>query len=487
MAATDASPLKPASSAAVARASGLPRRQALAALAIGTALLLAAHYEAAITRFPFDAALYWDMATRPTPEHSIRGYLLPALLRGFLSLGAAFGIGAIDAFRLFSSIVYAGFFTLLLPATCARFAPAELTLARRLAPLLLVLAVYPGLMLYPLSDLPALAFMWLSVWCLLGCRDGDGGPRRERGLALLAGLAAGAAYNTRTVYLIPVLLAALAALAQLRGRRHHVLIAALGFALASVPQVFINSQVHGTVSAGPAVAYGKALRVEGRSLIVDQLNWGIPVQKYETSIAHDAAFPAVYYVDPAGVSLLARICQKGPIDSLGGYLRAVSRYPMDFLGLYARHFVNGIDVRDGRVYVAQSSATKTLASFGCITLFMVLVFTMRSRAVADARAHRPARRGDGLWPAALVLPALLAIPGAMETRFMLPLMAYLFGAASLAWSANAITSELRRHLFLYLSVALAGYALFFAVSMSTMANATHLAPQAFCPPKPTST
>ncbi|MCM2252840.1 MAG: hypothetical protein NDJ19_10825 [Ramlibacter sp.] len=70
---------------------------------------------------------------------------------------------------------------------------------------------------------------------------------------------------------------------------------------------------------------------------------------------------------------------------------------------------------------------------------------------------------------------------------MLPLMAYLFGAASLAWSAKAITSELRRHVFFYLSVALAGYALFFAVTTSTMANATHIAPQAFCPPKPAST
>lgn len=483
MAATDASPLKPASPAAAARTSGLPRRQALAAMAIATALLLAAHYEAAITRYPFDAALYWDMATRPTPEHSIRGYLLPALLRGLLSLGAALGMGAIDAYRVFSSVAYAAVLTLLVPALCSRFAAAELTLTRRLAPFLLVLVVYPGLLLYPLSDLPALAFMWLSVGCLLGCRDTDDGTRRARGLAMLAGLAAAAAYNTRTVYLVPVLFAVLVATLQFRGRRRHLAAAALGFALACIPQLLINSEVHGALSIDPAVAYGRSANAAGRSLTVDHLNWGIPVQKYETSIADDAPHPAVHYVDPAGVALLARICSEGPIESVGGYLGAVSRHPTEFLGLYARHFVNGIDVRDGRIYVTRPSAARTFASFGCITLVMGLVFALRARAAGGARTQRPRLRGDWLWPAALLLPALLTIPGAMETRFMLPLMVYLFGAASVAWSAEAITSELRRHPWVYLSAVLTGYALFFAVTTSTMANATHVAPQTFCPPK----
>ena len=82
------------------------------------------------------------------------------------------------------------------------------------------------------------------------------------------------------------------------------------------------------------------------------------MQRYETTIARGAA-PAVHYLDPAGMQLLERICREdGPIESVGGYLRAVSRYPLEFMGVYGRHFINGLDVRDGRAYVTRPSASK---------------------------------------------------------------------------------------------------------------------------------
>jgi hypothetical protein len=447
--------------------------QALAALAVATALLLALHYRAAITEYPFDARVYWAMATNaPVPaEYAIRGYLLPRILGTFVALGSVVGIDPIHSFRVFSSIAYAVILTLLVPAVSARLSGGKSSFVRRLCPPILVAAVFPGLVLYPLSDLPAVAFMWLSIYCLLACRKQASGPTRAVALALLAGLGAGAAYNTRTIYLFPVLIATALALLQFNGRRRHVLYAVFGFALVCAPQVIINNQTHGVASPDPTIGYGKAsLLARQTSLLVEQLNWGIPLQKYETSIAPEDTSPAVYYFDPAGISLLDRICRDGPIESVTDYLRAVWRYPMEFMGIYARHFINGLDVRDGRAYVTRSSSTKALASLGCITLWILLILAIRSGAARPTQAGQAVPPRDWMWPAVLVLPTLMIIPGAVETRFMLPLFLYAIGVASTAWSGAWIASELPSRLYFYVPLALMAYSIFFAVTLSTVAN-----------------
>ena len=476
MAPTDASPLEADRHLAPPRDLRLLEWQPLAALSIATALLLALHYKAAITDFPFDSAVYWGMATADSPsELAVRGYLFPSILGLFVSIGSAIGIGPVTAFRIFSSLAYAAILTLLVPATCSRLAPGKLSLLRRLCPFVLVAAVFPGLLLYPLSDLPAVAFMWLSVYWMLGSRS-EAHPGRAVALVLLAGLAAGAAYNTRTIYIFPALFAALIVLLQFKGRRHHILYAALGAALVCLPQMLLNHQMHGVASPDPTVGYAKTWAVQKTSLFVLQLNSGVAVQRYETTIARGAA-PAVHYLDPAGMQLLERICREdGPIESVGSYLRAVSRYPLEFIGIYGRHFINGLDVRDGRAYVTRPSAPKNRTGLACITLVMVLLLAIRSGAAARAQPTTPAPAPDWMWHALLILPTLVIIPGAMETRFMLPLLLYLFATAAAAWSTPAVTSEVRAHPYSYAALALILYAAFFAVTHNTMAQVAQSIP-----------
>lgn len=450
------------------------RWHAGAALVIGTLVILALHYWHGITVYPYDARDYWNMAVAPhtiRPEQVSRGYLFPAMLRVLVAAGAAVGLGAVDAFRILSSLVYSAALTLLVPATMARMSGAKLNLPRRLGPLLLVAAVFPGLLLYPLSDLPALAFMWLCVHLLLICRD-DGqdnshGPGRAVAMAVLAGLAAGAAYNTRTIYLFPVALAALAVLLQFGKRWHCLIYGAIGFAIASAPQVLINQQSHGVASPNPTVAYGDT------SLFALQLALGVSVQKAETSIAGDAATAAISYVDPAGRLLLAEICKDGPITNVAGYLATVLRHPVEFAGLYTRHFINGLDVRDGMVYVTQPGLARPLLSFACITLVLVMLLAIKAGAGSSPRTPGGGSRaaaGNTLYAVLLVLPALLTLAGAVETRFMLPLMLYLAARASATGSLTRVLAELRGNLPAWLALALAVYAVFFAVTQSTLAN-----------------
>jgi hypothetical protein len=438
------------------------RRGALVAFAIFSVLLFLAHRKHAITAYPYDSSTYWALAVDPwsLPASAfIRGYFFPGVLGGWVAALSAIGVAQVDAFRLFSSLVYSAALTILLPETYRLLAGGRTSLARRLCPALVLVLLFPGLFLFPLSDVPAALLMWTAVLLLL--RSMAPGATRPLLLALLAGCAAGAAYNTRTIYLFSVVLLLLALLLQARSRWRELCCFALGALLVGVPQVAVNLRMHDKASLNPAVSY------VGGQLFLKQLVWGMGVQKYETYLVDGLV--SLPYPDQAGAALLARISKQAPIDTVPAYLLAVARDPMPFLGLYGRHFINGLDVRDGRVYMTRPPNGKTLTSFaGLSVLLLATLALVAGNAGRGAPLPRPALRWTCVG--ALVLPALLAIPGAVETRFLLPLHMFLYVAAAGTWSNAAIGASLRSRPLLIGVLALLAYAAFFSVTQNTLAQ-----------------
>lgn len=436
------------------------KRDALAAFALFAALLFFAHHEYAIEYFPYDSNLYWSLAVDPwsLPASAfIRGYFFPALLGGWVAALSAVGIAQVEAFRLFSSLVYSAALTILLPETYRLLGGGRTNLPRRLCPALLLALVFPGLFLFPLSDVPAVVLLWLAVMLLL--RSVAPTTSRPLLLALLAGCAAGAAYNTRTVYLFSVGLLLLGLLLEARGRWRELGCFALGAVLIGVPQVALNLRIHDQPSLNPSVSY------EGDSLFLKQLVWGMGIQKYETYLV--GAKAGLPYPDPAGARLLAALTKKDTIDTVPAYLLAVVHDPMPFLGLYGRHFVNGLDVRDGRVYMTHPPNRETLTSFACISVLLLATLSLvAGSSRRSAKLPRPVIRWTCVT--ALVLPAMVAIPGAMETRFLFPLHMFLYVAAAGTWSTAAIVAILRSRPLLIGVLALLAYATFFAVTQNTL-------------------
>lgn len=425
-------------------------------------LLFVAQRWHGIEYFPYDSNLYWSLAVDPwsLPANAfIRGYFFPALLGAWVAALSAIGIAQVEAFRLFSSLVYSAGLTILLPETYRLLAGGRTSLARRLCPALLLALLFPGLFLFPLSDLPAALLIWSAVLLLL--RSASPTASRPLLLALLAGCAAGAAYNTRTIYLFSVGLLIFGQLLQARARWRELGCFALGAVLIGVPQVAVNMRMHGQVSLNPSVSY------VGGALFLKHLVWGMSTQKYETYMVEGIA--ALPYPDPAGTRLLADVSNEAPVDTVPAYFLAVVRNPMPFVGLYGRHFINGLDVRDGRVYMTDPPHRKTLTSFACISVLLLATLSLV--------AGNPARSGELPRPAlrwacvaALVLPALLAIPGAIETRFLLPLHMFLYVAAAGTWSTAAIGASLRSRPLLIGALALLAYGMFFAVTQDTLAQ-----------------
>lgn len=327
-----------------------------------------------ISFYPFDSSIYWGLSAPSVivdfPE-VVRGYFYPLLLAPVHALSDALGGNGRVAFQLFSSIAYSYLLTGPIANFFLKTFGGVLSFMRRIVFVLLAIMLYPGLFLFPLSDLPALLAVIISVAFASRAKS-----RYWWIWLFLSGVAVSAAYNIRTIYLFSVIsLLLLVGFVfthgkPLRGRFFGALIFLLGVLIVAVPQMLINKRIHGT--ATPLVL----AVVKGKPLMAQQLYWGVVVQRYETYLGKDAPAPSLYYRDPAGIALRNKSEQLFSEPTIFGYISLVLSHPFQFIGVYGRHLINGLDVRDGIVYSEKLSLDKSIVSFLCFCLlfFCLLIF-----------------------------------------------------------------------------------------------------------------
>jgi hypothetical protein len=435
---------------------------------------------------PFDAGEYWRLASPSVfgREPSFRGYVFPALL---LPLHFLCGLMTDPAplFRLGMSASYGVALPLLVPASFQELFGGKVTFWRRLLPVILLAALFPGLLIYPLSDLPALLLALGALYCTLrGMRQTAAG--RFLGMLAAAGVLIGAAYNTRTVYLFvpPGLLVLLALLAthatRIRWLSRWAGIAALGAGLiaVSLPQLLINQRTHGVSSLAVQA------QVDNHSLFANQLVWGLTLQRYETTVNPEAPAPSVFYLDPDGEQLFHEVAGQGDLFSLRYYLKVVAKHPVHFLSLYTRHVINGLDVRDGIVYTRKPSPLRTptaLFNFAVLALACWVAWSLRVRSSSQPLPPgvRPAPATWRWSLLILLLPVVTILPGAVETRFFLPLHLLAYCMIAFHFDAQSLRQSARKHGRVLILATVAAAAVFFAVSSSTMAQIRYSWPDVY--------
>ena len=293
----------------------------------------------------------------------------------------------------------------------------------------------------------------------------------------------GAAYNTRPIYLFA--LVGLIGLAAVRSGRlaaatpRWMGIAAVlaGILAVSLPQWIINQRTHGVSS--PAV---QSL-VHKRSIFSTHLVWGLAIQRYETTVSAQAPAPTVFYLDPAGDRLFQEAARHGDLYSLPYYLQVVAQHPLDFLALYTRHAINGLDVRDGIVYTVKPSPLRirtALFNFLVLTLACWVAWSIRSR--SGRQAPLGFRAAPAIWPLALgvlLLPVVTILPGAVETRFFLPLHLLAYGLIAFHLDGAELRDSFRKNGPTIVIAALISAGLFFAVSLSTMTQLQYSWPRIY--------
>lgn len=424
--------------------------------------LCLAHSFAAIVDYRSDAALYWALSSPAAAAHIdevVRGYLYPLLLRPMRTCGEWIG-SPFFFFRLVGSMIYAYVLTGPVADLFGGLTSRRPTFSRRVAIALLPFALYPGLFLYPLSDLPAVVLALLAIHF---CVRATGA--RWWLMALLAGAAVSAAYNVRTIYLFafPILLVLLPfrfMVTESWRRRLLAIVCFLGGALAvAAPQMAINLERFGTATPILQVKTSK-----GYSLMASQLFWGVTIQRYETSIRATPQAYGIYYVDPAGVALrnIERAAFAEP--SISGYVSLAIHHPLALVSVVGRHLVNGLDVRDGMVYEKRKSSDRDWMSLLCALVVWFSVMVCISGGV---------QWGTVLIPLSPVLAAVVAIlPGAIETRFLFPFYLTLLGVSVVLFEASAVSRYLYANWRSTGAALLLWIAAFFAVVTSTMASAS---------------
>jgi hypothetical protein len=214
-------------------------------------------------------------------------------------------------------------------------------------------------------------------------------------------------------------------------------------------------------------------RVENHSLFASQLVWGMTLQRYETTISADAPAPTVFYRDPDGELLFNEVAGRGDLFSLPYYLTVVAQHPVHFLSLFTRHVINGLDVRDGNVYTRKPSPLRTrtaLLNFAVLVLACCVAWSLREQAALAPRGARPAPAAWRWSLLILLLPVLAILPGAVETRFFLPLHLLAYCVIAFHFDPARMRLSLKKHGTAILFVVGIAAGVFFAVSSSTMAQ-----------------
>ena len=404
---------------------------------------------------------------------SYRGYLLPWLI----ALGDVLaGLTPLVGYRFLISLFASISCTLALPAIIEHIFSVRFSHWKRPLLLLPLVFLFRGTLEYPLSDMWAAGCALLALWALVGFTTDGARPLHKRLLAAAGcGAALSAAYNIRTINLLLIISVSVAAIVMLLKRRKLslwqrllcLLCMGAGFLAVALPQMLINWQCYRSLS--PLL-----ISEDGSNLFINQLYDGIYTAKYETNVGYDYWLAEMPYLDRAGLAIFAQegfdangVFGTGAqyLTGIGDYLRLVFKYPLDFIGIYARHLVNLIDIRYPEIYVEHIQANALVPIVNYLLCYgggAALCLELRQM----KRDTMPR-----LWLfLVLLLPTVCILAGAIETRFSIVLMLALWGCL-LGLFRRGLFAGLRARSCVALTVGLIGFLLAMsAVGGDTMAG-----------------
>ncbi|MCC8442356.1 hypothetical protein [Xanthomonas cannabis] len=439
---------------------------------IAAAIFLVAQLSIDAKEFSGDAGAYWAISSAIIDgsfPQTIRGYAYPLLLTPFRLVFDHSQSAGLFFLKIGQSIGYSYAFSILIPDLYRSIFGGHLSTARRLIPALLIASAFPGLISYPLSDAPSLGLMALSLYITTRSIK----TNSVYGL-LAAGLICYLTYNIRTIYLFSFVALAIVVVIffanDFRGRAFALTTFLMGSLLGALPQMAINYKQHASVS--PLVVTD----VRGASLFARQLTWGMVVDRYETYIdPRTGKATPTFYANKRGAEVLEKNGGFTANQSFAKILAMMVDHPITFVQIYLRHIASALDVRDGEVYTKQPSAEKNPRSL----VFLVIVtfgITQLGKAIFFTTSGQPVSARI-LYALTLLAPCAAIIPGAIETRFFLPLHC-------LAYCALAFQAISKRALVIQLVLAAILTAGIYSFVVNSVKNPIHARPESYLPSSP---
>ncbi|MBI5965117.1 MAG: hypothetical protein HY863_16690 [Chloroflexi bacterium] len=387
--------------------------------------------------FYYDTAEYWNSLAKAFDDpvtgrfsllnynSPLRGYLLPLILNVIIKLSAFLGMRGLILLEITQAFVFSFLIAVLIPYVLKKLFKSKPNLWQILMFGLLVIFFWRGYFFYPLSDFWALSFFVFGIYLFLGCES-------NRWALFWAGAFFGGAAVIRPTYLTTLIFLLLWSAYYFSRHQNHVkrqifaneLVLIIGLAFVFLPQILINKVHYGILSPLPQTQFSDEEYYDGNNLYLVQLSFGIQVQRYETFVGLESDYKsaAVFYMDQHGRNILVQagydpssyFYPNPKILSWSEYILLTIRHPLDFLIIYVRHIFNGLDVVYTTPYIYNlHSNTSYIRLLNYSLLFLTVLYIgrrVKNFSVLSCQF---------LLLLIFVLPSILSIPTAIETRFLL--------------------------------------------------------------------
>lgn len=371
----------------------------------------------------------------------LRGYAWPLLLAVFKTMGMNTKIG----YCLFLSLFFSTGLVYAVPEMIENIFNRKVGWFSRIVPLVLTMLFWNGLIIYPLSDVPAVITVAVGFLLLLIAQKSDR-LSLQVFFSLLAGLFMGISYYIRSgckyACFIAVLIVLFSDSVEKKGsdvkKRASILIMMLiGILISTIPQFLINFYCNGKISYEVPIFFTTTIQNQ------EYYN-GFVNLRYETNVSGIHPEVVMISYDTLMDKLLAVENISKDDVTLTVILKLFLKYPFEFLGLYATKLATCLDPRYGNsVYVTDLNAKQYIIMVTNYLLWFVSslgLFTWvknkTSKVIKVGKLYLNWIRKYGLYVFAFIVPALIHLAGThIEARYFYPcyILMYAFLSMLCPW------------------------------------------------------
>lgn len=411
------------------------------------------------TYWSFGKECGWDVRNLTS---GFRGWLFPYIFSMCYKFGRLFGMEYLG-YWLFASITFAGTFTIVFNRV------AKILGFEVLSPLsywggvicgIIFFIFFRGLFIYTLSDFYAFSLSLIDVVLLSDILNGERRLKVKAIEAYFLGLGLYGVYNIRTIYLFLLIACVLMMTAwQMFERKWKQLAVTLssgflGILSCAIPQIISNHHLSGIYS----------WKVPTEGLMLKQLYWGISYERYATYLGDSSVYSSVpmYFADHIGQAILES-AQISEFASYGQFIKMVVSHPLDFVGVYIRHFVNMLYPIYPNQIIYDITKDKTL--------FLLLFYTLLFLAVSTFVHTFELKSSKWVWLCLQLVPCLCILPGAVEIRFFIALHFLIYMYAVLG--VKEFFERFRKSKGRYIAAYLTGFGLYIAYAGAMLGTTMH--------------
>ncbi len=390
-----------------------------------------------ITKYWWDAEEYQAIAQSFISEGTFRfvaswfsgrAYTWPFM---FAALNG-FGHFGIHVFRFLNSVMYSFLITGLMGNLFEEIFNIRISGIRRCIPVVLVLLFWPGLIVYPLTDLIAVLMSMLSIYMFYLMYKNDN-LFVVFVLAIASGFASDAALNMRPTYKYNMYigLAIIVFMAIKRRMPYFFLISIAGYilgaGLSAAPQIYANRVNYGITGWDNPLSYWNSGTRMAYLLYEGFINPRI--ECYVGPGSNEWINAAITSVDPVANAIFHKY-EIGLIDTaqygMMDFFKIILKHPAESASMYMSHFINCLDARYGIIYIEKfGGAFRYMLQVLSVMIYETLLIDAHTRLRGFTNSLSGMKKVviSSWFPVSclMLLPVAVSLPGHIEPRYAIAL------------------------------------------------------------------